>query len=191
MKCISCHKLLCFWVSCAILVPNVCYQIPGTMSLGFCCLSPERFLMDPSACDGHSWREPPQELINPTFHQPFQPRGRETSHSPYCRKHDNGNGIHINNIIYLYTHKYKYIYIYIYLSNCTDVRVSKIIICTLAEDWKDQDGGSEAHAQLHCRALKALDHFADLEKVDQDQEVWPLDWTRWQRNFSDVSCSFV
>ena len=52
-----------------------------------------------------------------------------------------------------------------YLSNCIDVRVSKIIICTLAEDWKDQDGGSEAHAQLHCRALK----------VDQDQEVWPLD----------------
>ena len=23
---ISCHKLLCFWVSCAILVPNVCYH---------------------------------------------------------------------------------------------------------------------------------------------------------------------
>ena len=33
MKCISCHKLLCFWVSCAILVPNVCYQIPGRCSL--------------------------------------------------------------------------------------------------------------------------------------------------------------
>ena len=54
------------------------------------------------------------------------------------------------------------------------VQVSKIIICSLAEDWKHQDG-SEAHAQPHCRALKALDHLADLEKVDQDQEVWPLD----------------
>ena len=55
------------------------------------------------------------------------------------------------------------------------VQVSKIIICSLAEDWKHQDGGSEAHAQPNCRALKALDHLADLEKVDQDQEVWPLD----------------